>query len=147
MTVLSAEALNDFFDRDFPQLTYGGVRAVVVESVGVMAGTFRLVNHERHLRPGGTISGPAMFMLADVALYATILAQVGPIGLVVTTNMTINYMRKPAPRDLLADCQLMKLGRRLAVGTVTLRSEGDDAIVAHATGTYAIPASALPPSL
>ena len=66
-------------------------------------------------------------------------AQVGPVGLVVTTNMTINFVRKPAPRDLLADCRLMKLGRTLAVGEVTLRSAGNETIVAHATGTYAIP--------
>ena len=139
MTAMSADALNAFFDREFPQLTHAGERSIVVESVAAMACTLRLANHDRHLRPGGTISGPAMFTLADVALYATILAQIGPVGLVVTTNMTINFMRKPAPRDLLAECRLMKLGRTLAVGEVVLRSAGHPEIVAHATGTYAIP--------
>ena len=139
---MSAEALNAFFDREFPQLTHAGERSVVVDAVAPMAGRSRLVEHARHLRPGGTISGPAMFMLADVALYATILAQIGPVGLTVTTSMTINYMRKPAPGVLLAECRLMKLGRRLAVGEVWLRSAGADAIVAHATGTYAIPSAA-----
>ena len=136
---MTPEALNAFFDREFPQLTHAGERSILVESVGVMFGTVRLVHHDRHLRPGGTISGPAMFALADVALYATILAQIGPIGLAVTTNMTINFMRKPSPGDLVARCRLMKLGRQLAVGEATLVSEGSEDIVAHATGTYAIP--------
>ena len=136
---MSAAALTAFFDREFPQLTHDGVRAIVVENVSPMAGSFRLVHHERHLRPGGTISGPAMFTLADVALYATILAQVGPLGLVMTTNMTMNFLRKPAARDLMADCRLLKFGRRLAMGEVVLRSAGAEEAVAHATGTYAIP--------
>jgi len=139
MTLMTAEALNAFFDREFPQLTHAGERSILVESVGEMVATLRLVHHERHLRPGATISGPAMFTLADVALYATILAQIGPVGLAVTTNMTINFMRKPLPGDLFARCRLMKLGRQLAVGEATLTSEGSDDIVAHATGTYAIP--------
>jgi uncharacterized protein (TIGR00369 family) len=139
MTLMTPEALNAFFDREFPQLTSAGARTILVESVGPMVGTVRLVHHDRNLRPGGTISGPAMFALADVALYATILAQIGPIGLAVTTNMTINFMRKPSPGDLVARCRLMKLGRQLAVGEATLLSEGSDDIVAHAMGTYAIP--------
>jgi uncharacterized protein (TIGR00369 family) len=143
MTLMTPEALNAFFDREFPQLTHAGERSILVESVGVMVATVRLVHHDRHLRPGGTISGPAMFALADVALYATILAQIGPIGLAVTTNMTINFMRKPLPGDLVARCRLMKLGRQLAVGEATLVSEGSEDIVAHATGTYAIPPAAV----
>ena len=139
MPLMTAAALNAFFDREFPQLTHGGERSILVESTGPMAGTVRLVHHDRHLRPGGTISGPAMFALADVALYATILAQIGPVGLAVTTNMTINFMRKPLPGDLLAHCRLMKLGRQLAVGEATLMSAGSEDIVAHAVGTYAIP--------
>jgi uncharacterized protein (TIGR00369 family) len=143
MTLMTPEALNAFFDREFPQLTHAGERSILVESVGVMVATARLVHHDRHLRPGGTISGPAMFALADVALYATILAQIGPIGLAVTTNMTINFMRKPLPGDLVARCRLMKLGRQLAVGEATLVSEGSEDIVAQATGTYAIPPAAV----
>ena len=81
-TAMSAADLNAFFDRDFPELIHEGARVVVVEEVGPMTGRLRLLHHDRHLRPGGTVSGPSMFLLADVALYATILAQVGPVGLV-----------------------------------------------------------------
>jgi uncharacterized protein (TIGR00369 family) len=95
--------------------------------------------HERHLRPGGTISGPAMMALADLALYAAILAQIGPVGLAVTTNLSFNFLRKPAQRALIAECRLLKLGKRLAVGEVAMMSEGDAAVVCHATGTYSIP--------
>ena len=139
MPAMTADELNAFFDREFPQLTHLGQRSIVVDRVGDMTATLRLVSHERHLRPGGTISGPAMFMLADVALYATILGQVGPVGLAVTTNMSINFMRKPQLGDLVAECCLMKLGRRLAVGEAKLRSAHDRTVVAHATGTYSIP--------
>jgi acyl-coenzyme A thioesterase PaaI-like protein len=92
------------------------------------------------LRPGGTISGPSMFALADVALYVAILAQIGPVGLAVTTNMNINFLRKPPPRDLIGETRLIKLGKRLAVGEVALYSVGDPEMVAHATGAYSIPA-------
>jgi uncharacterized protein (TIGR00369 family) len=96
--------------------------------------------HERHVRPGGTLSGPAMMTLADLALYVAILGQIGPVALAVTTNLNFNFMRKPAQRALLAECRLLKLGQRLAVGDVAIRSEGEDTLVCHATGTYAIPA-------
>ena len=95
---------------------------------------------ERELRPGGTVSGPVMMTLADVALYIAILARIGIVPLAVTTNLSINFLRKPrADRRLVARCRLMKLGRTLAVGEVWIYSEGEDEPVAHATGTYAIP--------
>ena len=94
---------------------------------------------EEMLRPGGTISGPAMFGLADVALYGAVLSMIGPVALAVTTNMNINFLRKPAPKDLLAEARILKLGKRLAVGEVTIWSEGEEEPVAHATGTYSIP--------
>ena len=93
----------------------------------------------RHIRPGGTLSGPTMMSLADVALYVAILAHIGPVGLAVTTNLTFNFLRKPEPRDLIAECQLLKLGARLAVGEVSLFSDGVAEPVCHATGTYSIP--------
>ncbi len=99
----------------------------------------RMKASEEMLRPGGTISGPAMFGLADVALYGAVLSMIGPVALAVTTNMNINFLRKPAPRDLLAEARILKLGKRLAVGEVTIWSEGDEEPVAHATGTYSIP--------
>lgn len=92
------------------------------------------------LRPGGTVSGPVMMTLADVALYVAILAQIGIVPLAVTTNLSINFLRKPrADRRVVARCRMLKLGRTLAVGEVYLYSEGEDEPVAHATGTYAIP--------
>ncbi|RTL38978.1 MAG: PaaI family thioesterase [Burkholderiales bacterium] len=92
------------------------------------------------LRPGGTVSGPVMMTLADVALYVAILAQIGIVPLAVTTNLSINFLRKPrADRRVVARCRLLKLGKTLAVGEVFIYAEGEDDPVAHATGTYAIP--------
>ncbi len=102
--------------------------------------TVRLRVAERHLRPGGTVSGPSMFALADVAVYLAILSRIGPVALAVTTNCSIDFMRKPAARtDLICDVRLLKLGRVLAVGDCLLRSDGDDRPVARASMTYSIP--------
>lgn len=136
MTVEEVEA---FLRREFPQI-YAGGALYAVEAVGAGTARLRMPYHERHLRPGGTLSGPSMMALADVALYVAIVASLGPVALAVTTNLSFNFLRKPAPRDLVAECRLLKLGRRLAVGEVALRSDGDDDLVCHATGTYAIPA-------
>lgn len=95
---------------------------------------------EAELRPGGTVSGPVMMTLADVALYIAILARIGIVPLAVTTNLSINFLRKPrADRRVVARCRLLKLGKALAVGEVAIYSEGEDEPVAHATGTYSIP--------
>ena len=91
------------------------------------------------LRPGGTISGPTMMALADFAMYVGVLASIGPVPLAVTINLNINFLRKPAARDLIAECRLLKLGKRLAVGEVTIASEGLEEPVAHVTSTYSIP--------
>ena len=136
--VMSVEELEAFLDREFPQIHFGG-RTYHVESVGPLAARLRMDYHERHIRPGGTISGPAMMTLADLALYVAILGQIGPVALAVTTNLSFNFLRKPARRALIADCRILKLGRRLAVGEVLITSEGETDIVCHATGTYAIP--------
>ena len=104
-----------------------------------MSATVRLAYHPDHLRPGGTISGPSMFALCDLALYVAVLHEIGRVKLAVTTNVTINFLRKPAPADLLGKAKLMKLGKRLAVGEVALYSQGQADMVAHATGTYSIP--------
>lgn len=97
--------------------------------------------NDNFLRPGGTIAGPVMMGLADAALYALILSRIGPVELAVTTNLSINFLRRPAPADLIADARMLKLGKRLAVGEVNLFSEelGSDDPVAHVTGTYSIP--------
>lgn len=137
--ILDVAALNDFLDAHFPEIHEGG-RSFSVEAVGPMTCRMRMTYQARHLRPGGTISGPAMFALADVSLYLAILAHIGPIALAVTTNLNINFLRKPAQRALIGECRLLKLGKRLAVGEVALFSDGLDDLVAHAVGTYSIPA-------
>lgn len=137
-TRMSVADLTEFLDRDFAQIHTGG-RSFEVLDVAPMSARVRMEYHERHLRPGGTISGPAMFALADLTLYVAILAQIGPVALAVTTNLNINFMRKPAPRAMIADCRILKLGRRIAVGEVSLFSEGSDELVAHAVGSYSIP--------
>ncbi len=136
--VMSTEEVENFLDREFPQIHQDG-RIFVVEEVGDMRGRMRMRASPRHIRPGGTLSGPAMMTLCDLALYAAILGQIGPVGLAVTTNLAFNFLRKPEPRDLLAECRLLKLGRRLAVGEVSLFSDGNQEVVCHATGTYSIP--------
>jgi uncharacterized protein (TIGR00369 family) len=134
---MTRDEIEAFLDREFPQIRGQGRYAV--EAVGPLSARVRLGYEERHLRPGGTLSGPAMMALADLSLYVAILANIGPVGLAVTTNLSFNFLRKPAQTDLVADCRLLKLGRRLAVGEVELRSEGEAEMVCHATGTYSIP--------
>ena len=83
--------------------------------------------------------GPIMMALADFAMYVAVLASIGPVPLAVTTNLNINFLRKPGAADLLAEARLMKLGKRLAVGEVGIRSADATELVAHATSTYSIP--------
>ena len=99
----------------------------------------RLAFQANSTRPGGTISGPTLMMLADVAMYVGLLASIGWVPLAVTTNLNINFLRKPARAALIAECRLIKLGKRLAVGDIAMRSEGEEDLVAHATSTYSIP--------
>ncbi|MFI4995070.1 MAG: PaaI family thioesterase [Hyphomicrobiales bacterium] len=129
--------IRDFLDRQFPQLQAGG--RYTVEEVRPLEARLRAAYHESQIRPGGTISGPTMMTLADVSLYVAVIASIGPVALAVTTNLNINFLRKPGPRDLLSECRLLKLGKRLAVGEVTIFSDGEDEPVAHVTGTYSIP--------
>jgi uncharacterized protein (TIGR00369 family) len=133
---MSAPELMAFLEREFPQV----LGEFAIEEVGEMRVRTRLLVGERHLRPGGTVSGPSIFALADVSVYLAVLAMIGPEGLAVTTNCSIDFMRKPAARtDLIADCRLLKLGRVLAVGDVLVRSDGMDDPVARASLTYSIP--------
>jgi uncharacterized protein (TIGR00369 family) len=129
-------ALNAFVDKVFPQVKDD----FRVEHVAPFEITVRLLVNERHLRPGGTVSGPAMFGLADVTVYLMTLALIGPKALAVTTNSSLDFMRKPAAgADLIARGRLLKLGKALAVGDVLLYSEGMEAPVARASMTYALP--------
>ncbi|SFJ60797.1 PaaI family thioesterase [Jannaschia pohangensis] len=136
MTKMDIPALGAFLAEAFPQVRDD----FTVEEVRADGLTVRLIVSERHLRPGGTISGPSMFALADVSVYLAILARIGPVALAVTTNCSIDFMRKPvAGVDLLCDVRLLKLGRVLAVGDCLLHSVGDDRPVARASLTYSIP--------
>ena len=134
--VLDKPALQGFLDEVFPQVK----GEFVVEHVEDMYSEIRIPISDKHLRPGGTVSGPTMFMLADVAVYATILAMIGKKALAVTTSCSLDFMRKPAAgKDLMAKCKLLKLGRVLAVGDVLIYSVGEDKPVARSTMTYSIP--------
>jgi uncharacterized protein (TIGR00369 family) len=136
---MSTGEMEAFLEREFPQV-FGAGKLYLVEAVGQRFARMRCRYDARQLRPGGTISGPTMMTLADTGLYVAILASIGPVALAVTTNLNINFLRKPAQRDLIAECRLIKLGRRLAVGEVAIWSDGEaKELVAHATGTYSIP--------
>jgi uncharacterized protein (TIGR00369 family) len=133
------EELTRFLATDFPQCKSE------VELCGRHGATVRRRIGDADLRPGGTVSGPVMMEVADTALYVALLAEIGIVPMAVTTSLTINYLRKPsAGRDLIGVCRLLKVGRTLAMGEVTLYSDGDPAPVAHATGTYAIPPRTAP---
>jgi len=131
---MTAAEVQAFLEQVFEQATH-----IKVEETGPGFSRCRLPFDSRHLRPGGTISGPSMFQLADCGLYAMVLGTLGPVALAVTTNLNINFLRKPGPRDLIAESRALKFGSRLVIGEVSLYSEGDPDMVAHATGTYSIP--------
>jgi uncharacterized protein (TIGR00369 family) len=115
----------------------------VLEHLESMQARVRMNIQERHLRPGGTVSGPTMFALADCAIYMAVLGMIGRVPLAVTTNANIDFMRKPESNtDIIAHCKLLKLGRVLAVGDVLIYSDGKDAPVARAALTYSIPPGA-----
>jgi len=134
--MMNAAEMNDFLGRVFLEVA----GEFHVEEVTEDTVTLRLMVQDRHLRPGGTVSGPAMFSLADVTAYMVTLAQIGPRALAVTTNCSIDFMRKPAAGvDLIAKGRLLKLGKQLSVSDVLLYSEGMDKPVARASLTYAIP--------
>lgn len=99
----------------------------------------RMAVTEADLRPGGTISGPSIFALVDCAFYMATLAVVGREALAVTTSCAIDFMRKPAPGDLVAEARVLKLGRALSVGDVLVFSPGVDGPVARAGVTFSIP--------
>jgi len=135
MPVMTPEELHQFLKEHFPQAPPG----LVVESLDDTTIRVRLPTHERHLRPGGTISGPTLMGLTDCAFYLLLLGRLGPVAMAVTTNLNITFMRKPELADLVCEGRLMKLGKSLAMGDVTIWTEGRDEPVAHATLTYSLP--------
>ena len=135
---LTRERLLQLLEAEFPEATHA-VGDYEIEEMWHGGCRVRRRHHERSLRPGGTVSGPVMMALADFTMYLAVLSAIGWVPLAVTTNLSINFLKKPGARDLLAEAQLFKLGKRLAVGEVGLRSDGDDDLVAHVTSTYSIP--------
>lgn len=133
--VLTVPELEAFLDEVFPQIR----GEAAIEAIGPMTARLRYIVTERHLRPGGTVSGPTMFALADLAFYVAVLGMIGREPLTVTTNLSINFLRKPPPADLIGEARILKLGRSLAVGDVTILPEPGAPAVAHASCTYAIP--------
>ena len=132
---MTIDEIHDFVATDFPQVM-DQFRVVALEPGFVRV---KMLVGVDAVRPGGTVSGPAMFALADVAMYFLVLASVGPKALAVTTNCSIDFMRKPEVEDMIAEVRMLKLGRRLAVGNVLLFSERLDEPVARAGITYSIP--------
>ncbi|WP_420409042.1 PaaI family thioesterase [Hoeflea sp.] len=135
--VMSAPEVSVYLDEVFPQIKANGDDIAVLD-VSSGSALVRLNADTKHLRPGGTVSGPTMFMLADLAAYAVILAHIGRVALAVTTNLNINFLMKPQPGPLDATAVILKLGKRLVVTDISIRDSGGD-LVAHATATYSIP--------
>ena len=132
----SQHEIEQFMQWAFPDHT------LHIESVGPEQATLRHRVDTTHLRPGNTVSGPTQMALADAAIYVAIHATLGLTPLAVTSNLNINFLRRPAAdRDLIATCRLLKVGRLLVVGEVLIQSDGDERLVAQVTGTYVLPAS------
>lgn len=138
MTIDEFQAL---IDEQLPLVGLFGIRTL---SMGRGEAMMRMHCDDKSVRPGGTVAGPALMALADVCMYAVVLSLVGRVELAVTTNLNINFLRKPPMADVIADGRILKLGKRLAVGEVLLRSAESDDLVAHVTGTYSIPPQASP---
>jgi uncharacterized protein (TIGR00369 family) len=131
---VSKDTLIAFFDSEFPN------NSLTIESAGDKKACIRRTPKQDDLRPGNTVSGPFMMSMADTALYISILAELGLVTLAVTTSLNFNFLRKPtANADVIAKCSLLKVGRKLVVGEVTLYSDGDERAIAHAVGTYSLP--------
>ena len=134
MSTINKAEMEEFLSKEFPQASF------VLESFDEGSVTIRRKIDKDDLRPGGTVSGPTMMGLADCAIYIAILREIGLVALAVTTSLNINFLRKPvADKDILGVCKILKLGKSLAVGEVTIYSEGDDRPIAHSVGTYSIP--------
>jgi uncharacterized protein (TIGR00369 family) len=121
------------------QLPFAQAMGPEVVELTAERAVFRLPYKSDFLRPGGTIGGPLLMALADLALYGAVMAALGPVVQAVTTSLTINFLRLPPPADITAQARLIKVGKRLAVGTVELFSAEDPDMVAHVTGTYSLP--------
>ncbi len=134
--VLTAQEVSDYVHGVFSESDVYNWR---VEEVRPGEISIVMKTGQRDIRPGGTVSGPTMFALADISAYLLILAHIGKVALAVTTNLSINFLNKPEPGELKAEARLIKLGKRLAVCEVWINSGDSDTLVAQATATYSIP--------
>ena len=133
---VSAAELADMARENVPLV---GALAMQVESVLPGSVIIRVPYRDEFIRPGGTISGPVLMAVADFAMYGVVLSLIGPVDLAVTTNLSINFLRRPPPGDVVARARILKMGKRLAVGEVLLHGGDEEDLVAHVTGTYSIP--------
>lgn len=133
---MTVDELTAFFAEVFPQAVKTGLRILQADGESARC---RLVVSDEHLRPGGTVSGPSMVTVADAAAYAAILSRLGPVALAVTTSLHIDFLRRPGATDLLADVELLKVGKQLVVARATIYSDGTPDPVAQASITYALP--------
>ncbi len=138
MPRITAQEIYQLCEESLP---WAGIMGIEITDIGKGTCQVRLPRKDKFLRPGGTVSGPALMSLADYGMYVAVLSAIGTVEMAVTTNLTCNFLRRPKPGAVIADCRLIKLGRRLAYGEVSLYSEGDEDAgpVAHVTATYSIP--------
>ncbi|MDB2700145.1 PaaI family thioesterase [Alphaproteobacteria bacterium] len=133
--LMSKVDLENFLEKEFPQVSSN------FRILNTKPNSLSMLMHisDKHLRPGGTVSGPTMFLLADVSFYLATLSIIGPKSLTVTTNCSINFLRKPNISDLISETRVLKIGKTLSVGDVLIYSKGIKEPVAHASLTYSIP--------
>ena len=136
--VLTVEELTKLLSSEFPE-AFNPTSGLAILDVWYCGSRVRQDFQPRSTRPGGSISGPTIMTLADVGMYVAILASIGWVPLTVTTNLNINFLKKPPPGPLIGECRLLKLGKRLAVGEVAIHAAAEDELVAHATSTYSVP--------
>lgn len=136
MPKITVDEFQALIDEQLPLVRLFGI---TTETIGKGEAVMRMRCDETLVRPGGTVAGPALMALADVCMYAVVLGLIGRVELAVTTNLNINFLRKPSLADVIAEGRILKLGKRLAVGEVLLHSEASADLVAHVTGTYSIP--------
>jgi len=136
MPKITPQEFNQLIDDELPWASDSGM---ILEKAESGRAVMRLPYHQNSVRPGGSISGPHMMMLADACMYAVVLTLIGKVKLTVTTNFNINFLRKPMESDLIADGRIIKLGKRLAIMEVSIYAGDESHLVAHATGTYSIP--------
>jgi len=133
--------IKEFDEIVAKRLPFAQTMGLKLEEINRDSVLMRACYQEEFLRPGGTVAGPIMMGLADAAMYALVMSKIGPVELAVTTNLSINFLSKPDPGDILAKARMLKLGKRLAIGEITLYSDGGTPSqpVAHVTTTYSIP--------